>query len=281
MLSDRAILVRFSVSMPGNSRTDKKITAEVKSQKHLGDDTGKWLKFIYPPNALDPLTKIAGNARTYHYEQTLPWGDEGLRILPTKNHFPYMEKMRAYREEFEGQVEKHFVAKYDEFVAWAKQKHNGEFNERDYPGASIVKRKFGFSIDCTPVPTGNDFRVDMPAKELERMRESVEERVKESVELARVDLWKRLHSPLRHMAEQLAKPEARVFSSLLGNIGEVCELIPALNITGDANLERFKADVSAMLAGVSPEALRENNRMREDIAGRAQALADKMGAYFN
>jgi len=42
---------------------------------------------------------------------------------------------------------------------------NGLFREEDYPAAEKLRKKFGVKLEVLPIPTGNDFRVQMSAEE--------------------------------------------------------------------------------------------------------------------
>ena len=51
-LAERAILMRLSISLPGEARQDPALTSDVKREHALGSGAGKWIKSLYPPDAL-------------------------------------------------------------------------------------------------------------------------------------------------------------------------------------------------------------------------------------
>ena len=48
---------------------------------------------------LDELRTLAGQIRQYFYKITLPWSDEGFRLLPANLYFDLMARMREFEAE--------------------------------------------------------------------------------------------------------------------------------------------------------------------------------------
>lgn len=278
-IEEKAMLVKFSVSMPGKARKDKILTAAVKAKEHLGENAGKWLKQLWPDNALEPMEKISNEARTYHYQRTLPWTDEGYRILPTLAHTEYTVAMKKFRGEFELAAEI-FVNRLQEWIEWAKIQHNGTFNADNYPPAQKLRAKCGMSAEFTPIPCASDFRVELAADELAAMTASLDARVNEAVKEAHADLWQRLVAPLQAMADKLKDPKAIFRDSLVGNLKEITTLIPMLNLQADENLSTFAAEVETQLATLKPQDLRDDAKARTDAQRRAAEILAKMSAYM-
>lgn len=43
-INDKAVLVKLSIGMPGNTRKDKKLTGEVQASHSMGAQSGRWVK---------------------------------------------------------------------------------------------------------------------------------------------------------------------------------------------------------------------------------------------
>src|SRR6185436_1794409 len=110
--------------------------------------------------------------------------------------------------------------------------------------------------------------------------QDVDEAVESAVKAARNDLWQRLIDPVRHLVNRLSDEDGHFKNSLIGNITEIIDLIPALNVTGDAKLERFRAEVHALIAGLTPQTLRDDKFTRKEVAEQAEAILSKMEGYF-
>lgn len=279
-INDKALLVKLSIGVPGNTRRDQTLTKKVEREHNLGANSGRWLKQMYPDEALEPLTKLSTEARTWHYEQSLPWKDDGFRILPTANHFTYTAKIRELRQKFEGLAESHFLAQYDKWVSWAREAHNGTFNQADYPGVEKVRSKFSFETEFNPIPSSEDFRVNFSADEMETIKKDLDTRVDAAVQESNKDLWRRLVEPVQAMVERLSKPDATFRDTLIGNIQAIVGIIPALNLTGDSQLESFRIEIERELSRWMPETLRESKQTREQVAAKAKEILGRMEGYF-
>jgi len=100
------------------------------------------------------------------YKITLPWSDEGFRLLPSnlllRLDGPYA---RSSRPAFEQGVESFSSASIRSTSKQVRPELNGLFREEDYPAADKLRKKFGVKLEILPIPTGNDFRVQMSAED--------------------------------------------------------------------------------------------------------------------
>jgi hypothetical protein len=279
MLNKKAVLVSLSMSSFSPRRTDKRVTSEVLNQHAAASDAGKFVKNLLPDEAIEPIKKLDGEIRQFHYENTVPWGDEGLRLLPILRYDPYTEKMRQSRARRENLVQQ-FLDNYQRWVESAPARLNGLYNPNDYPARDAVARKFQFKLHCQPVPDAGDFRVDVANEELAALRQSVNEQVAEATRLAHQDVCRRLAQPLAAMVERLSQPDAVFRDTLVGNLHQIVELIPALNLSGDPQLESVRQRVLAELAHYTPDQLRQNKDDRKNAAAKAQAILEQMSGLL-
>lgn len=272
-LIDKSILVKLSVSMPGNSKKDAKLTDDTIRAHGMGIKSAKVLKLIFPEEAIDPLTELQGKIRDYNYTVTLPWQDDGYRILPMAIHEEYTQEIRKLRAEWD-KAAAVFLDSMPKWEQWAQENHNGSFEPKLYDTAKVAK-KFGLKIDFAPVPSGEDFRVAVDAD----TRQAVNERIAAAEEFARADLWQRLAAPLQRMVERCSAPDKVFRDSLTGNIAEIVSLIPKLNLSADPNLARLAAEAKA-LGEIKPQTLRTDQDARAKAAADAKALLDRMAGYM-
>lgn len=86
-----------------------------------------------------------------------------------------------------------FVRDYDVLVYNARSGLGDMFSESDYPSAGEVRSKFSFSVKFLPLPSGDDFRVDLSAGDVARIKADIEGQVQGATVAAMADLWGRLH----------------------------------------------------------------------------------------
>jgi hypothetical protein len=228
--------------------------------------------------AVKRYQKVSNEARTFHYANTLPWGDDDSRILPAANFLPYSEKMRALRARFDAAVSD-FVADYPGLIVRAQRDLNGLFKASDYPSPVGLSDKYRFAFVVAPLPVADDFRVKLQADEVERLRAEIDAQSREAVAAAVKSLWARLRDVVSKLSAKLHDSEAIFRDSIIGNLKDICDLIPRLNFTGDADLEYFASKVVADLGTLDPDSLcgRELDRMQ--AARSADSILQNMAAY--
>lgn len=277
-LNDRALLVQLTISQWAGRKYDKKATAVVNSNAKAVDAAGRYNKALLPMNDfLGDVHKKATLVRTAFYENTLPWGLDGMHMLPTSNYLEFVTKFRKERDEWNTIVDR-FVDNYPTFVLNATVDLGDLYNEADYPSQSEMRAKFHMDLAVFPVPS-HDFRVSIASDELTRIQQDVERRVKEAEATAMKEVWQRLYDRVKHMAEKLSDPAAIFRDSMIENAREMCAMLPRLNFMEDPALEAMRQQVEASLLK-HPDALRNDPDLRRDTAASAKDIMDKMGAFM-
>ena len=278
-LHQKAMLVKLSISQWSARKYDKDATKLVATQFNTDTRVGRYNKALVPKEATDPTAKIASEARLYHYKNTLPWGDDNFRLLPAANYMDYSQKMREFKSEFSSAASD-FESKFPQYIQDAQSRLNGMFNPADYPPASEIGSFYSMEVTVLPLPTSEDFRVTMQESEVARIREDIEKHNKEAQEAAMQDLWKRLYVAVENMAERLSNKDNIFRDSLVGNISELCGLLPKMNITDDPELERMRREIEDKLCGYEPITLRKDMAQRTQAAQDAKAIMSNMVGYM-
>lgn len=276
-LTENTMLIYLNISTWTARKYDKKISREIEDQYHA-DDAGRYNKILIAKEHLSNIQKIISATRTFHYDNTLPWSDNGGRLLPSANYFNYVRSIQCFKDDFEREVT-NFIRVYPNLKLEARQKLKAMFEEEDYPDLGILRTKYSFSTQVSPVPVANDFRVNLNDEEIESIKTSIEKQVQDSTEAAMNDLWKRLFKVVGHMSERLKDPDNKFKNSLVDNIEDLCELLPKLNITGDPELNAAVDEIQSKLTMNNPQTLRENSMVRNRTAQAAQKILNKMRHY--
>jgi hypothetical protein len=66
---------------------------------------------------------------------------------------------------------------------------------------------------------------------------------------------------------------------LIENIRSLLEIMPRLNITGDARIEQVRQDLAEQVACHDPEALRANDFLRAEVVDAASGILARMEGY--
>src|SRR5207237_2084347 len=134
---------------------------------------------------------------------TLPWMDDGQRILPVTHYTEFTKAMRGFRVKFNDLAENHFLSQLPKWEAMARAMHNGTFRPEDYLSVGKLRDKFSFRVGFDPIPSGDDFRVFITSGDLDAIKADMDARLNQAVQDAQADLWRRLADPLAKMVERL------------------------------------------------------------------------------
>ena len=281
-VSARAMLVQLNISTWSARKFDKGATAKVNNDHQASSKAGRYNKHLLAgAKEHEALITACENARAMHYVQTLPWSDIGSRLLPTANFLVYSEKMRKAFALCDERLAD-FVAAYPALVEAAEQQHTALgklFNRADYPRASDIKRRFSWKLNFDQVPNG-DFRVDLPADQLEAISADVRSRTVDATKDAMQGAWARLRDAVERI-HKASSPDGVVRSTLIDNARNVCDILSRLNVAGDEQLEAMRVRVEKELAQLDLDDLRKDNTVRADTAKKARSIMDAMSAFYS
>ena len=276
MITEKAMLAAVHISIWTAVKHDRKVSRDVADQHGAHHGAGRYNKqLLRGADKLDELRTLAGQIRQYFYKITLPWSDEGFRLLPSNFYFELMARMREFEAGFEQAVES-FLRVYPQYIEQVRPELNGLFREEDYPSVEKLRSKFGVKLEVLPIPSGADFRVELSAEEQARVSREIDANVRESLTRGTEDLWKRLREVVSHMVERLNEPESRFHGSLVTNIADLVEILPKLNVSGDADLNRFTEQIKQRLCNYSAQELKKNELLRVVTATDASKIVAEM-----
>jgi hypothetical protein len=280
MITERAMLAAVHISIWTAIKHDRKVSREVAEQHGAYAGAGRYNKqLLREADRLESLRSLSGQIRQYFYKITLPWSDEGYRLLPAHFYFELTTKMREFEQAFAQQVEE-FLAVYPRYIEQVRPELNGLFREEDYPSTEKLRNKFGVKLEVLPIPSGNDFRVTLSEEEQVRVAREIDENVRQSLQRGTEDLWTRLKGVVAHMIDRLNEPESRFHTSLVTNICELVELLPRLNVNQDEELNRFAGEIRDRLCGFTARDLKKNEILRAATANDAAEILTKMDSVL-
>ena len=272
MLQSKAMLARLTISQWSARKHDKTVSAEVE-RAHAAHDAGRFNKLLVSKALLDPVSKLAGNIRAYHYSQTLPWNDGGDRLLPSILFADYTAEIRRFKGEFQALV-RTLVAAYPAEVQAARNRLGTMYNAADYPDAYELHTRFNIDIEFVPVPDAKDFRVDVSEEAADEIRTQITTSVNARQAEAVKDCYRRVRDVVSKLYERLSVENAVFKDSLINNARDLMAVLPGLNITQDPELFTLHNEINALL--VDPQMLRNNPAARKATADAADAILAKL-----
>jgi hypothetical protein len=273
------MLVELNISVWTANKVDKTVTRQVTDDNSATTDAGQFRKNLMAGTGLrKDIFDYAASCRSRHNQLTMPWSDRGPRLLPTSLFLDYKAEMNGRQQYFEDKRDQ-FIREYPRLLADAPKHLGAMYDPEDYPSAEEVASKFGFRLVFAPVPSSGDFRLDLPAQEMEEMRAQYDQAFDTRLADAMREPWERLHTVLSAMTDKLAKVEAapdgtvtRWHDTFIGNAAELCKMLTHLNLTKDPKLEQARRDLEKAIAGVDIDDVKEDAGVRTDIKAKLDGI---------
>lgn len=278
-----AMLTEFNASVWTARKLDKSATEEIVTSKNAAaKDAARVNKSLLAGRSeLEDIQSMIGRARSFVYDNTLPWSDSGLRLLPTINFEKFAAKMNAFEEEFAMMVQA-FVDIYPTLITAQAMALGDMFKRDEYPTQNAIMTKFAFRVNYLPVPTAGDFRVDVGNAAMDDIKAKLERIAQERVDAAMQDVRTRLGDHLKRMSDRLTtdyvegEAKARRFhDSLVDGALELCDITKSLNVVNDLDLEAARKALEVALCGVDPKDLRKDEALREDTKKAVDDILSK------
>lgn len=279
----QSMLVSLHIKKWGISKKDEEVTKTATNQYGADASAGNFSKKLLPKKAVEDINKIATEARQLHLELTMPWKDDGRRLLPIGNYHDYRQRMNLLHQKFNDAVEE-FTANYGTYVAEARDTLGAMFKEGEYPEVDTLKTKYSFRYDVEPLPNGMDARLDIDETALAEFQKEVEDRTAQLINESYQSVLKETATALKEFGERLQNygtEESRVFKdALVINTQRIIESLKACNIFGNQEVAAIQAELEAVVGQYDPKTLRTDAAARKQAAEAAAAGARKLAECY-
>lgn len=288
-LSERAMLVSLHIGSWQGMMHDRTVTEEISEQFKAEKEAGRYNKRLVANKFLRGVETAHRHARGIHKLLTLPWEDDGTRILTAKGYTKYQEKMHVCRLQIETEV-RDFINGLPEYITEAQTRLGEMFNIEEYPSADQLKEKFNFDVEVGSLPDAADFRAKLSDDTVKSIVKDIEKRCNLRLENAVNDVFERVIPLLKNMIKRLRdyqpasgtdKAKGVIRDPLVYNIYELAETMPTLNFTEDPRIDKLREQLIAELVDpASPEILRSDTKARQAAITNAEKILKKVEGYL-
>ena len=231
----------------------------------------------------EAFRKLTGlKTRIGHYWRgiSLPYVENGVRPIRQSDIEPFVHTLEGFRDELT-QAEGDLNAAYDQVKADARRRLGRLYNPADYPAE--IRNLFGVEWDFPSVePPSYLMRIAPEVYEEERRR--VAARFDEAVRLAEQAFATEFARLLAHLTERLADGEngrRQVFrDSAVNNLVEFFARFGDLNVRSNPELDALVEQAQAMVRGVTPQALRDSDALRQEVASSMARVRQQVEALI-
>lgn len=275
----QCMTVNVQIGVWTGHRLDKAASQKVTTDASAAGDAARVNKLLIPKEAMKELTSTASAIRLHFYEKTLPWKDNGDRLLPRALFMEFMAEHNRLVATFT-QARDQFVDVHYPSAREQAQFRMGElFKAADYPMPSQLRDKFYINLDIDAVTEASDFRVDMDASTVAQIQQGIEANLQQRMQRAMQDVWQRLAETLGHFAEKMST-DAIFRDSTVKHLDELVAVLPALNILNDPQLETLRQEIEGTLTGFRPADLRKDPALRKGVGDDAKAIMARMQGFM-
>jgi len=236
-------------------------------------------KKLYPQEIRQRFGQISNRARTFLNDHSYPFVMEYVRAIPKRNLAKVVERLEELKAEFMAEAQ-NFLAEYDAIREDWRQRYPDiwEHLAPHYPPRDYLKRRFDFfwtvfEIKGAEVQEGSAPEI---VEAYERARAELQARYEEMVEEAVVYLRKKVLEVVNNLSSRL-KEGRIVRNDTLESVRRVEAWFKDLNIFGDVQVEEALTQLRAALNGTDYEALKDNEALKQQLAGLADQVAAAAG----
>jgi hypothetical protein len=253
--------------------------------------------------ALDAIKTLRGEAYLWFRKETMPWDDNGGRLITTKRYLQTMDQAAKYEQRFNALVNA-FLGVYQTEISKQAFENGALFDRSEYPSEDEVRAKFRFALNVSPVPTSGDFRVDIGHEAAKQLAEQYERLAAERMSAALAEPWQRIKDQVLWVKERMEavlaydpdaveeqpvtdpdgkvidikiikKRRPKLYDSMLENGLELCKTLSDFNITNDPRLEEARRELEAALTRIDMDSLKESPELQRATKTAMQDILDR------
>lgn len=280
-IATKAMVLNLHVGIWTGHRFDREATRKAVEDAGADQDAARVNKHLVAREYLKPINSAANAIRGHLYEKTLPWKDNGDRLLTRALYMDFIDEHERLVGAFRDAVDKFLDQDYPTAVEQASFRMGALFKPEDYPRVSELRSKFYVGLDIDAITEAGDFRVELDADQIDTVRQSMEHAMEQRINRAMQDVWQRLFTVVERMHERLADEDAVFRNSLITNVSDLVAVLPGLNVLEDPKLAALCREVQKKLTGIDPDDLRQDKATRFEVAGEAKKIMERMGGFMN
>jgi hypothetical protein len=304
-IASAAMLGSLNISVWEGRKKDKQVEEEIQHSKGAKSKRAASVhKHLFAESpALEAIKALRGEARVWFNRVTLPWDDNGNRIVTSAQYFEVMSDYQRFKQRFDDLV-RIFISVYPAEISKQAFEMGALFNRNDYPDVNEIASKFSFNLHIMPLPMAGDFRVDIGNQALEELKAQCERDTQERLKQAMQDAWGRIKTQVEWIRDRMdavlshkdneveeekeyddagnvvkvnikKKRRPKLHQSMIDNGLELCGLLRDLNITNDPKLEEARQDLERAIVHIDIDSLRESTVAQEATKKKMDEILSK------
>ena len=287
-LNEKAMLVKVELKKWGGTKTDKSLAEEI-SDNHSTDSSLYSVSKKLTKNAtLKAIKKIDGLIRTdciysgagyrgfFH-----AWDNNGNYLLPIDAKDKFEKRFAEYRDDREKLV-KQFLSEYPNIIDDARVEFGSTFNESDFPHPNEIEDCFSCEVIKNPVPSTDDIRVNLSKDEIDELKANGKAQEDAKIKEITGSVIDKVNGVLGHFSEKIKAGET-FRDSTLDKVIDLCDVLPALNIDGDAKIHQAHQSLMDVFhnTDIDAKTLREDKDKATEVADASDKILEELSGWVD
>jgi hypothetical protein len=275
--------VKLSFSWLGTRRklSDAQTTQAANSFDAAADLVSASKKLIDTSHpAYKAATAIKSQAMSYWRGMTLPYPQDGVRLIRQADVESFEIKMREFKDQLAAAAA-NLQLEYEAIKVAAREKLGQLYNPADYP--PTLEGMFTISWEYPPVEPPR-YLMNFNPELYEQEQNRVQQRFENAVAMAEEAFAEQLSDMVSHLIERLAdNPDGtqKVFrATAIDNFKEFYENFRKMNVRSNPQLESLIAQASNLVGGVSAQELRTDKSLRQNLTAQMSNLQTALNSVI-
>jgi hypothetical protein len=222
------------------------------------------------------VTAVRGRIISHWKGLSLPYPEPGLRLIRQSDIAAFNVQMTTLQAELAEAVEE-LDTRYGELKSAARRRLGRLYSESDYPAS--LRDLFAVAWDFPSFEPPTYLRQLSPELYKQESRR-IAARFEEAVQLAEAAFTEEFSKVVAHLTERLSGQEdgkPKVFrDSAIENLAAFFDRFRHLNVQSSEQLDQLVEQAKHIVRGVQPQQLRDNQSLRQQIAGQLSAVQSQV-----
>lgn len=255
-ITAHAMTINLHLGLWMGAKLDKTAGAHLVRDSGGDDDEAVDVrKMLVSKLALKPVKTAKNAIYLHHIDRTLPWKDNGERMLPRKMYETYIDEHAPLEQAYMDEADR-FINVYAQERERAAFRLGSMFDLDDYPHPDDIRPRYYCRMVIDGISDAKDFRVGLSGPTIELIRADIQARTEARIFAAQAEVWKRIEGTVTHFAGRMAvqleeveegQKRPPLHQSTIDNLIHLVNSLPMLNIVGDPNVKAMGRKLHNML----------------------------------
>jgi hypothetical protein len=231
---------------------------------------------MLPKTIQKSIRDFANGIRNEVKARSLPFQDGGYRIIPAKNYPELNRVIQEKIENFRSYVNDEIIMKYDEIKEYTKRRLGSLYSESDFPDVNELVNRYGACLFIEPIADLDDIRIDgIDAGELKKIKDNTLAEYEDNLIKGQMDLVNKLKDAVKTILDKTESEKSR-YKRALEKLGEICDVVPELNIFGSETLDNLAKDIKTKIAGQNSDALATSKVVQKKVVTASKDIISQL-----